>query len=147
MGNCCSSNKDKSSLVNQVVMCPSCHARAKGVGLTTLLHQVKAPLNQSLSDQAYFFCAQVDCETVYFTLNGLRFNREQICGSVGQKSLDPERTLCYCFDITAAMVSDEIRLEGNSSSKAFVVEQTKLKNCACDLRNPSGRCCLKEFPK
>ncbi|MCW8884045.1 MAG: hypothetical protein OQK12_02170 [Motiliproteus sp.] len=128
-------------------MCPSCQARSKSVGLMTLLHQVKAPLNRSLSDKAYFFCAQVDCDTVYFSLDGLRLNREQVREPVGQKSEDPERTLCYCFDISDAMVSDEIRLTGTSSSKAFVVEQTKIKNCACDIRNPSGRCCLKEFPK
>jgi hypothetical protein len=28
-----------------------------------------------------------------------------------------------------------------------VIEQTRLHNCACDVRNPSGRCCLKDFPK
>lgn len=147
MGSCCSSNNDKPSLVNPVVMCPACLVRAKDVGLSTLLHHVKAPLNQSLSDQRYFFCAQVDCETVYFTLDGLRFNREQVREPVGQKTRDPQRTLCYCFDITADRVADEMRLAGTSRSKAFVVEQTKIKNCACDLRNPSGRCCLKDFPK
>jgi len=30
--------------------------------------------------------------------------------------------------------------------KDFVVEQTKADVCACDIRNPSGRCCLKDFP-
>ena len=145
MGSCCSSKSEKSLSSNQTVMCPSCQARAKAVGLTTLLHQVKAPLNQDLSDKAYFFCDQVDCDTVYFSLDGLCLNREQVRDSVGQKSADPERTLCYCFNITDVMVSDEIRLTGASSSKAFVVEQTKIKNCACDIRNPSGRCCLRNF--
>jgi len=29
----------------------------------------------------------------------------------------------------------------------FVVAQTRLGLCACDTRNPSGRCCLIDFPR
>jgi len=29
--------------------------------------------------------------------------------------------------------------------KAFVIQQTKEGLCACESRNPSGRCCLADF--
>jgi hypothetical protein len=35
----------------------------------------------------------------------------------------------------------------NPGTREFVVEQTKLKHCACEVQNPSGKCCLKDFPK
>ncbi|MCK5920792.1 MAG: hypothetical protein KAG66_07615, partial [Methylococcales bacterium] len=49
--------------------------------------------------------------------------------------------LCYCYGVTCQQALN------NPDAKAFVLAQTKLKNCACDTRNPSGRCCLKDFSK
>jgi len=38
--------------------------------------------------------------------------------------------------------------EGTAEAiKAFVVQQTKEKLCACESRNPSGRCCLADFKR
>ena len=35
----------------------------------------------------------------------------------------------------------------NKEIKDFVIKSTKEKTCACTTRNPSGKCCLKDFPK
>jgi len=32
-------------------------------------------------------------------------------------------------------------------AKSFVIEKTKGHFCECEARNPSGKCCLKDFPK
>jgi hypothetical protein len=111
------------------------------------MHLVIAPLNQQLPPDDFFFCSSATCNTVYFSDGGAVIDASQIRGEVGQKSTKLGRVICYCFDISHSRVIEEIEKRGTSASKAFVVEQTKLKNCACDIRNPSGKCCLKELPK
>ena len=32
-------------------------------------------------------------------------------------------------------------------ARAYIIRQTKRRTCACDVRNPSGQCCLKNFPR
>ncbi|MCW8884251.1 MAG: hypothetical protein OQK12_03215 [Motiliproteus sp.] len=148
MGNCCLSSSEKVQIeAKKAAQCPCCGTSAKPVGWGTLIHQVVAPLNQQLPPDEFFFCASTDCNTVYFSNGGVVIERPQVRGDVGQKSTNANRVICYCFDIRYAKVLEEIAQTGTSASKAFVVEQTKLQNCACDVRNPSGKCCLKEFPK
>ncbi|OMH31778.1 hypothetical protein BGP75_16825 [Motiliproteus sp. MSK22-1] len=127
--------------------CPHCGKLAKPVQLITLLHHVVAPLNQQLPCDEYFFCANISCGIVYFSKTGTVFDHTKVRKNTNKGLSDTSITLCYCFDVTQARVLEEIGQTGESASKAFVVEQTKLKNCACDVRNPSGRCCLKDFPK
>jgi len=119
----------------------------KPVERIVLMHHVISPLNQAILSDQFFFCSDTDCSVVYFSKSGFVIETSEIRGEVGLKSNDENRMICYCFDITFSRVMKEIEQAGHSVSKAFVVEQTKLKNCACDIRNPSGKCCLKEFPK
>lgn len=113
----------------------------------TLLHQLHTPFNQQFGDDAFYFCASVDCDVVYFNLQGKTYEQAQLRQPVGQKSTAADRMLCYCFDIRADQVADEMTAQGHSPSKDFVTRMTKEQRCACDLRNPAGRCCLKDFPK
>jgi hypothetical protein len=48
--------------------------------------------------------------------------------------------ICYCFDIR---LSDYVK---NPALKDFVLEKTKAGLCSCKSKNPSGNCCLKDFP-
>ena len=48
---------------------------------------------------------------------------------------------------TTDEVSNEFTQYGSSKTKEFVMAQTKAQNCACEIRNPSGKCCLVDFPK
>ena len=148
MGSCCSSSSEKvKAEAKQAAQCPCCGTSAKPVDRVTLIHQVVAPFNQQLPADDFFFCASAACSTLYFSDAGAVIEVSQVRGEVGQKSTKPDRVICYCFDIHHSRVIEEIEQTGASASKAFVVEQTKLKNCACDIRNPSGKCCLKDFPK
>lgn len=157
MSSCCSTpsstsekqNDDSccSTSVPRKASCPGCQQESRTVEALTLLHQLKAPLNQSLQAENYYFCASADCDVVYFDLAGNLYLRGDLRQDVGQKSTASDRTLCYCFDVHADHVAQEIEQHGHSTSKDFVVQMTKTKQCACDLRNPSGQCCLKDFPK
>jgi hypothetical protein len=122
--------------------CPECGKIGKLVQGQT----VKALLSVSLrevQDPQYLFCRTQTCPVVYFSSNGEQtFTVEQIREPVYQK--EPENAdvlICYCFrhtlgDLRAAssevrtVIVDDINTGINSGQ------------CACDLRNPQGSCCL-----
>ena len=148
MSSCCTPRSvKKDTPIRQQWDCPRCGKLAKPVQHITLLHHVIAPLNQQLSNEEFFFCANINCDIVYFSETGTVFDHTKIRGDISKNLPDGLIILCYCFDISQARVREEIGRTGESASRAFVIKQTKLKNCACDIRNPSGRCCLKDFPK
>jgi hypothetical protein len=127
--------------------CPANGQLYQRVGRRTVLHQVQKPWKWSLPDQGYYFCTDPDCDVVYFGQDGSVIGSGEIRCSVGQKRRDPERTLCYCFDITHADLLASQGPSAESPCKAFVIEQTRQSACDCEIRNPSGRCCLGEFTK
>ena len=121
--------------------CPGDGQLSTEVPNSTLLHHLQAPWAQEIKPLKYYFCDSPDCEVVYFAEDDSRFTLQQLRGPVGQKQSDASRLLCYCFGVTEAAYLN------NPAIKEFVVAQTKAGTCACDSRNPSGRCCLKDFPK
>ena len=156
MSSCCStpsSSEEKtsesccSSAAPRKAPCPSCGHESLAVETLTLLHQLKSPLNRQLPSGKFYFCASTDCDVVYFNQDGKQYHRADLRQEVGQKSTASGRLLCYCFDVHADRVHEELEQTGKSATKEFVVEMTKTKQCACDIRNPSGQCCLKDFPK
>ncbi len=128
----------------QRLACPACQQTAEAVSTTTLLHQLATPWRQSLGEQQYYFCPHPGCELVYFDSAGSRFNSKALRQAVGQKSTEPSRTLCYCFDIRHSDLGDSAAAK---QCRDFVIEKTRSKLCSCETHNPSGRCCLRDFPK
>ncbi|MEE8379319.1 MAG: hypothetical protein V3R49_02975 [Gammaproteobacteria bacterium] len=121
--------------------CPVNGLSYSRVKVKTILHQVKKPWQLNLLNQNYFFCDDPNCDVVYFGEDKSVLVRSDLRISVGQKSQDREKTICYCFDVQFSDLDvDKVR------ARAFVVEQTKNGSCDCELRNPSGKCCLKNFP-
>ena len=124
--------------------CPGCGQQGDAVSHSTLLHQLRTPWQQSLDEEAHYFCSSPQCDTVYFNTSGRQYMRDEVRQEVGQKSTNPERLLCYCFDIRYSDLgdADSVRL-----CREFVIEKTREKQCVCEQRNPSGSCCLRDFPK
>ena len=124
-------------------LCPSCANAGKAVSGQT----VKSMLRQSLrlidNGATYLFCPSPDCPVVYFPADGEQtFTREQIRERVYQKEPDADDVLvCYCFQHRSA----DIRLTPPLQQHTIVSdieEGIRLGQCACDLRNPQGTCCL-----
>ncbi len=67
--------------------------------------------------------------------------RSQLRTRVGVKGDAGDDLICYCYGLSKE------DFQRNPTTKAFVIAQTKAGMCSCDTRNPSGRCCLKDFPK
>ena len=128
----------------KTAVCPRNGRNYAGVTMRTVLHHVTQPWARALPEQDYYFCDDPDCDVVYFGEDQHLLMRNDLRDTVGQKSRSPERTLCYCFDIdTSALLTREEQRQ----ARAFVIEQTRNANCDCVIRNPSGRCCLKNFPQ
>ncbi len=70
------------------------------------------------------------------------FTVEQVCERVYQKAPDAEDAFaCYCFRHTVGDVH-----AASSETRTAIVDDInagiKAGQCACDLRNPQGSCCL-----
>lgn len=120
-------------------LCPVCSTIARQVGVTTIKHHVVDPWRRAFSDQGYYFCADAFCSVVYFGQDGLCIRRDEMRTHVGVKDDTPSALICYCFGVRK---EDAIYAE----VKSFVLNETKQHSCACSVRNPSGKCCLTDFP-
>lgn len=123
--------------------CPANGRNYSSVDIKTILHQAKKPWQLELPDQGYYFCDDPECDVVYFGEDQRTLVRNDLRIVVGQKSRGQDKTLCYCFDVQSSDLTSDATLQ---QSKSFVIEQTRQSACDCGIRNPSGRCCLKDFP-
>lgn len=131
-----------------VMTCPVNGARSKRVDLLTVRSLVrKLPLGTRLT--AYYFCEASGCDVVYFPMNsdGPIFRRSDLLVRVGSKETADPIPVCYCFGFTRQDIWDEIRQTGHSTIAERIKVEVKAGNCACELKNPSGKCCLGNVTK
>lgn len=143
---CCATDSScatKPPTAAQVQHCPVCGRKGKPVGMT-----VKAMLAVSLHeiqpDSTYRFCATPSCPIVYFANDGeQRFTEAQLRERVYQKHPDDNDVfVCYCFRHTPSSIQAELLATGQSTAVETVTQGVKAHQCACELRNPQGSCCL-----
>jgi hypothetical protein len=118
--------------------CPDCHGECRQVAISTMLHQLEAPWERTLTSAAYYYCGNRNCDTFYFDGKGSRY-RSAALRRESREALQRD-VRCFCYGVTGKQA------ENNPAIRDFIVEQTRNKACACESRNPSGRCCLKELP-
>ena len=80
---------------------------------------------------------------VYFSKTGTVYKKEDARARIGVKEMKGEIPVCYCFDITEDMIRSGFNGKGKTDFSEWISVEVKNGNCACDVRNPSGRCCLK----
>ena len=128
--------------------CPACGSKGKKVDSLTL----KAMLNISLvtvRDTPYFFCRTAACEVVYFSGDGEQtFTKTQVREPVFQKEpYNEDVFVCYCFRHSPATIRTEWQDTGQSSVVAEINAGIQAGQCACEIRNPQGSCCLGNVSK
>ncbi len=142
MSDCCSVNA-KSGSAPGVTACPANGRRSKRVDTLTVKSLVrKLPLG--MPNTQYYFCDASDCEVVYFALDAEapRFRREDLVVRVGVKETADPIPVCYCFGFTRQDIWDEIRSTGKSTVAEQITAEVESGHCACEVKNPSGKCCL-----
>jgi len=98
---------------------------------------------RAVRDAEYLFCRTATCPVVYFSPAS---RHSFTVGEVRERVFQKEPTaadvpICYCFRHTVG----DLRL-GSAEARAAIVDDINAgidaSECACDLRNPQGACCL-----
>jgi Zinc binding domain len=124
-------------------VCPMCNTKGKKVDGATVKSMLSVSL-RDLQDIQYFFCREADCNTVYFSEDGSQiFGTQEVRERVYQKEPDAGDVFaCYCFRHTPDSIRTEMLETGTSTVVDEINTGIKAGQCACDLRNPQGACCL-----
>lgn len=122
--------------------CPECGQIGKPVQGQTVKALLAVSLRE-MHDGDYLFCRTPACPVVYFTADGMQtFTTEQVREHIYQKEPDTDTVfVCYCFRHTVG----EIRSMHRTNRAALLHDidaGIQAGQCACDLRNPQGSCCL-----
>ena len=142
MSECCSV-KAGESFTPPVMTCPECGSRSKKVETLTVKSLVRhLPFN--IPPAQYYFCESPDCDLVYFPSHGAapRFHRGDLLVRVGVKEKVDPIPICYCFGVSRKDLWEEVERTGKSTLAENIRAEVKAGNCACELKNPSGKCCL-----
>ena len=141
MSDCCSAKG--SSNAPAVAVCPVNGSRSKQVDMLTVKSLVRQ-LPLGMPHTQYYFCEAQDCDVVYFALDSQApiFRRADLLVRVGVKETADPTPVCYCFCFTRGNIHDEIAETGRSTIAERITTEVKAGNCACEVKNPSGKCCL-----
>lgn len=137
MSNCCSHSSSQLLIKD----CPKCDQSSKSVEMRTLFHQLKFPKNIEIISDNYYFCTNKACSVGYFS------QPDKIIPLQHLRSFEDIKTdqLCYCFDINKTTYLTALSDQSAESLKNFIIQKTKSGDCACEIKNPSGQCCLAKF--
>ena len=126
-----------------VASCPDCLRTGKPVNALTLKALLAVPLT-AVRDVDYRFCGTQDCSVVYYSADGeQRFPQQDVRERVFQKyPADEDVFVCYCFRHTLRSIRHEAAVAGRSTVVAAITAGIQAGQCACDIRNPQGSCCL-----
>ena len=136
MSCCCSGDLPPATLE-----CPQCGISCKNISMKTIFHQVKFPDILDIDNDSYYYCADKTCSVGYFSQEGKTISKNQLRAFTELEN----NKLCYCFDINTEQYVNSLKNETADTIKNFVIQKTKAGDCACEIRNPSGQCCLAKF--
>lgn len=122
--------------------CPVTGTIGKAVQQQTLKGLLAVSL-RAVQGVEYRFCPTPGCPVVYFAAGGGQtFEVPQVRERVYQKTpTDPSVKVCYCFGYTLGDIRDA-NPEKQRAIVADIEAGIQAGQCACDLRNPQGSCCL-----
>ncbi len=123
--------------------CPRCGEKGRTVLRETMESLLKPEALERLVDEPYYFDRTPECDVVYFS-NEARsyFQKDELKVRVGLKETESPIPLCYCFGHTAESAREEILTTGRSSVAERITAEAQAGNCSCEIKNPSGTCCL-----
>jgi Zinc binding domain len=128
--------------------CKKCSHHSQAVSQRIVLFTVRPQFLEEALNGTFRFCPDRECAIVYFEEKGSRvFTVDDLRLSVGVKaSIDPI-PLCYCFGFDESHLREEIAQTGTATIPERISHLICQGLCACDVRNPSGKCCLGEVIK
>ena len=128
-------------------LCPVSQTVGLKVRLVTLKALLKGDSLRRLDGAAYRFCPARDCDVVYFDAAGSVFRKNDLTVRIGQKETEDPVPICYCFGYTVGDLRRELAALGTTDIPATIAAEVKAGHCACEVKNPEGRCCLGNVSK
>lgn len=125
-------------------VCPTCGSEGPTVDPQTVAAMTRGHLAPK---QNFWLCRQAECETVYHGGQGALFSIGDMHVVPGFKTPGAEGLVCYCFMHSRGEIEQELRANGETTVPQRITAEIKAGNCACEVRNPAGRCCLGEVNK
>jgi len=133
-----------------ISICKECGNKGKSVKEITLKSLVRSQKLEAIKNlDGFLFCETPTCKVVYFN-NETQvpyLHKEDVKVRVGIKETEDPIPVCYCFGWTREKIFDQIEQQGYSTAVHEISAKVKAGECACEINNPSGRCCLGEVNK
>lgn len=92
-------------------------------------------------NQTYWLCEDSGCQVVYFGSDGPALTVADVAPSPGFKAAS-DGLVCYCFLHRQSDLERDVREGWATRTFDAITEQVRAGNCACEVRNPTGKCCL-----
>lgn len=96
--------------------------------------------------QTFWLCTDPHCDVVYFGSEGVLLRRQDLVVDPGFKA-GSDGLVCYCFDYRRSDLAGERSQGGPTTFLQEIKSQVRAGNCACEVKNPSGKCCLAEVQR
>lgn len=144
MSNCCSSNGSEQQ-GSSTAECPTCGLKGKAVPTLTVKNLVINHVRVAKND-SYSFCRTPNCNVVYFA-PGSVFGKADIKVRVGLKEQAHPIPLCYCFGYTREDIRRDIEQRSSTDIPERIKAEIQAGFCACEVKNPSGTCCLGDITR
>lgn len=145
MASCCGSSPQVPAASER--RCPQSGTKGIPVDLPTVEALLTEVALTAVRRGPYRFCGEPTCAVVYFDDEGHVFTTADLRVPVWHKQPAGARTICYCFDENEASMARELAQSGRCDAARRVREHIAAGNCACDVRNPRGACCLGDVMK
>lgn len=142
MSDCCETTKGGTCSLptTEPGVCPSCGKKGKPVAVLTVKSMVRDHTRVPASG-SFSFCRTADCEVVYFSDQAV-FTKPDVKVRIGIKETADPIPLCYCFDYSREHIHRDIEATGKTSVLEEIKAEVEHGFCACEVKNPSGACCL-----
>ena len=123
--------------------CPTNGQVGRPIESLTVKALLAVPLTR-VKTSAYRFCPAPGCATVYYRSDGAQvFAEAELRERVFQKHpTDDDVFICYCFRYTVRDVRKAAAKGHDHDIVSAINAGIHAGQCACDIRNPQGTCCL-----
>lgn len=126
-----------------ILLCPKSNSAGRPVDWTTVaaLTSGRVPPQQD-----FRLCRDPECEVVYFGSKEAVLAADDLNVVPGFKN-GSAGLVCYCFLHRTSDIERQLGESGTTDILESIKYEVQAGNCACEVRNPSGKCCLGEVQK
>lgn len=120
--------------------CPASGYEGRQVDWTTVAALTRGPVP---AKQGFRLCREPDCEVVYYGSAGTVLTMSDLTVQPGFKD-GSDGLVCYCFLHRKYEIASQLTKTGKTDVFDSIKREVEAGSCACEVRNPSGKCCLGE---